>query len=189
VGPEVLAGLATRLSSSTEYDEQSIWDLGAGAGFWYESADRYALGARYQFFGLGSGRSRQGVDSIDTRYDAHTLWAAGRLYPYRSPDLSLFVAARVGLVFVRQHASGVRTLDFTEPAGDPFLCSSTSTPNLGFAGGLGLSRDLSRQLALSFELGPSMLRGSSEVVNGCAPGLGSVVTVNANLGLAYFFDT
>src|SRR5690606_19360457 len=80
LSPEVLAGLATTLSSSAAYDRQSHLGPSFSAGFWYGSEPRYSLGASYELFGLGSGASQRGVDSIEARYAAHALWAAGRLY-------------------------------------------------------------------------------------------------------------
>jgi hypothetical protein len=188
LGPELLAGLVTTLSHSADYDDYHPLDVGYSAGLWYRSPDRYAVGARYELSRLGSGESQSGVESIETQYSAHVLWAGGRLYPYLQDELAFFVGVRLGLSFLHRSASGVRSPDFTRPAGDPFSCSSTAAPNLGFAASMGFNASVAERLQAVAEVSGSMLRGSSDFIDGCAPGLGSPVTLNTQLGLAYYWD-
>ncbi len=187
LGLEGSASLVTRVSSSSSFDGGQLVDMAYSGGFWYESRDSYALGARYEFAGLGSGHSRSGADRVEASYHAHLLWAEGRLIPYDRDGVGVFVSARLGLVFMHQSATGSRQADFANPAGNPFLCAETSPPNFALGGGAGVDFDIGDRMAFLAQASASMLRGTSEVVGGCVPGLGSPITLNATLGFAYYF--
>lgn len=186
-GPEVTGSVLARVSSSSNYDDDQPFDAAYGAGLWYTPSGRLSFGARYEYVGLGSGESSTDTDYVEASYDAHTVWAAGRVYPYLGEGHSVFVGLGVGLVFMHQDAVGVRTTDVTSPAGAPFKCGHTSSPDVGFQASTGLSIDVGERLAFVSGIWASMLRGSSDVVNGCVPGIGSPITVGVGVGFAYHF--
>jgi opacity protein-like surface antigen len=186
MGIELFASVLDRVSDGSTYEQDRGIDMGYGAGLWYEGGDRLALGARYEYTGLGEGETESGGDYINTEYRVHGLWAAGRAYPYRADGLGVFATAGVGMTFMRLSASGTRPDEPTQPS-QAFLCSGGSSPNLAFAGGGGINLDVGTQMAFLLELGATMYRGTSEFVDGCAVGLGSVVTVGAKVGFAYDF--
>ena len=187
IGPEISGAVMARVSSSSDYDDEHVFGGAYGLGLWYAPDARYTLGARYDYIGLGGGESSTGTDYVDASYNAHTLWATGRVHPYLGKGYSIFVGVGVGLVVMKQHAVGVRTLDISEPAGQPFKCGGTSAPNVGFRASSGLSIDVGERLAFVSELGATMLRGSSDIEDGCVPGIGSPISVGVGLGFAYHF--
>ena len=187
VRPEASAGFGTRVSSSSAYQSNQMWGGVYSAGGWYLTPDRYSLGARYEYAGLGSGRSSRGVDQVEASFAAHTFWAMGRLLPYERDGQELFVDAQLGLTLAHQRATGTRTIDLSEPAGAPFSCSATSKPNVGLGAGLGLATVVGERWLFSTRLGISALRGSSQVIGDCVTGLGTSITSTLSLGLAYRF--
>jgi len=187
IGPEISGAVLARVSSSSDYDDEQVFDAAYGLGLWYAATARYALGARYDYIGLGGGESSNGTDYVDANYNAHTVWAAGRVHPYLGHGYSIFVGVGVGLVLMKQHAVGVRTTDVSEPAGQPFKCGGTSAPNVGFRASTGLNIDIGERLAFVSAVGATMLRGSSDIEDGCVPGIGSPISVGVGMGFAYHF--
>jgi len=187
IGPEISGAVLARVSSSSDYDDEHPFDAAYGLGFWYTPTAQYSFGARYDYIGLGGGESSNGTDYVDASYNAHTLWAAGRVHPYVGNGYSIFVGVGVGLVVMKQHAVGVRTTDVTEPAGQPFKCGGSSAPNVGFRASSGLSIDIGERLAFLGAVGATMLRGSSDIEDGCVPGVGSPISVGVGMGFAYHF--
>jgi hypothetical protein len=174
------------VSDSSTSDKDQATDTGYGLGIWYEGGERLALGAMYEYNGLGEGESQAGANFNLTEYRVHALWAAGRAYPYRVDGVGVFATAAVGMNVMRLTASGTRTVNETQPA-ESFLCSAGATPNLSLAGGGGVNLDVGQQMAFLTQLGAAMHRGTSDVVDGCAAGIGSPVTLSLKLGFAYYF--
>ena len=187
IGPEVTGSVLATVSSSADFDDEQYVDAAYGFGLWYAPGARFAVGARYEYIGLGGGESSNGPDYVDASYSAHTAWAVGRVYPYLGDGFSLFVGAGVGLVLMKQSAVGIRTIDVSNPAGDPFKCSATSSPNVGFRASTGLNIDMGERLAFVSDVGATMLRGSSDIENDCVPGVGSPISVGVGIGFAYHF--
>lgn len=187
IGPEISGAVLARMSSSTDYEDEHPFDAAYGLGLWYTPTPHYSFGARYDYIGLGGGESSNGTDYVDASYNAHTLWAAGRVHPYVGKGYSVFVGVGVGLVLMRQHAVGVRTTDVSEPAGQPFKCGGSSAPNVGFRASSGLSIDIGERLGFVSAVGATMLRGSSDIEDACVPGVGSPISVGVGMGFAYHF--
>lgn len=187
IGPEVSGSILGIASSSTDYDDEQSFDAAYGLGLWYAPVARFAVGARYEYIGLGGGESSNGTDYVDANYSAHTAWLTGRAYPFLGERYSIFVAAGVGMVAMHQRAVGVRTPDVTDPAGDPFKCGGTSSPNVGFRASTGLEIAIGERLAFVSGVGATMLRGSSDIENDCVPGVGSPISVGVGMGFAYHF--
>ena len=187
IGPEVSGSVLATLSRSSDYDDERFVDAAYGLGLWYAPDAHFSVGARYEYVGLGGGESSNGTDYVDARYSAHTAWMTGRAYPYVGTGYSIFVGAGVGLVVMRQSAVGVRTTDIADPAGEPFKCGGTSSPNVGFRASTGLDIAIGERLAFVSGVGASMLRGSSDIENGCVPGVGSPISVGVGMGFAYHF--
>ncbi len=55
-------------------------------------------------------------------------------------------------------------------------------------GGVGVDVDIDRHFALITEIDGGAHRLTSQPLDGCAPGSGSVTTIGAHLGFAYRFD-
>ncbi|HEY6726444.1 MAG TPA: hypothetical protein VI197_20560 [Polyangiaceae bacterium] len=187
IGPELSGSVLAVVSSSADYDEKQYLDSAYGLGLWYAPVARFAVGARYEYMGLGGGESSTGTDYVDANYSAHTGWLTGRAYPFLGDAYSIFVGAGVGMVLMRQSAVGIRTTDITDPAGDPFKCGGTSSPNVGFRASTGLDLAIGERLAFVTSADATMLRGSSDIENDCVPGVGSPISVGVGIGFAYHF--
>jgi hypothetical protein len=98
----------------------------------------------------------------------------------------VFAALRVGLTIMGMSSAGGQGAEASQPA-DTFLCSEHAAPNLAFGGGAGVNLDVGRRMAFLVQGRAAMYRGSSELVAACSPGVGSPVTLNANVGFAYYF--
>jgi len=183
----VTGSVLATVSSSAEFDDEQYFDGAYGLGLWYAPGTRFSVGARYEYIGLGGGESSNGTDYVDASYSAHTVWATGRAYPYLGDGFSLFVGAGVGVVLMHQSAVGIRTIDVSDPAGEPFKCGATSSPNVGFRASAGLNVDIGERLAFVSDVGATMLRGSSDIENDCVPGVGSPISVGVGIGFAYHF--
>lgn len=187
IGPEVSGSVLATVSRSSDYDDERLVDAAYGLGLWYAPVAHFSVGARYEYVGLGGGESSSGTDYVDADYSAHTAWATGRAHPYLGDGYSIFVAAGLGLVLMRQSAVGVRTADIASPAGRPFKCGGTSSPNVGFRVSTGLDIAIDERLAFVSSAGATMLRGSSDIENDCVPGVGSPISVGVGIGFAYHF--
>lgn len=174
-------------SSSADYDDEQYIDAAYGLGLWYTPVSHFSVGARYEYIGLGGGESSNGTDYVDASYSAHTAWLTGRAYPFLGNGYSVFVGAGVGMVVMRQSAVGIRTIDITDPAGNPFKCGGTSSPNVGFRAATGLDIAIDERLAFVSGVGVTMLRGSSDIESDCVPGVGSPISVGVGIGFAYHF--
>lgn len=185
--PEASAAVTARVSSSSAYERNQVWGGAYSVGGWYLNPDRYALGARYEYTGLGSGQSSSGVDYVKAHFSAHTLWATGRLLPYRRNHQELFVEARLGLTLAHQRAAGTRTIDIHQPAGAPFSCSAFQSPNMALGTSAGFAVPVGEHWLFSTRLGASAFRGSSHVIDDCVPGLGTSVAASLTFDVAYRF--
>lgn len=187
IGPEISGSLLAIASGSADFDDQQQFDASYGLGLWYTPLTHFAVGARYEYFGLGGGESSHGTDYVDADYSAHTAWLTGRAYPFSGDVYSIYVGAGVGMVAMRQSAVGVRTTDITDPAGNPFKCGGTSSPDVGFRASAGVEIAIDERLAFVSGVGATMLRGSSDIEHDCVPGVGSPISVGVGMGFAYHF--
>jgi len=188
LGPEVHAGVAALVSSSSAHDENHVWDTAYAFGLWYRPRPEFAFGASYEHVGLGSANSHDGANYVDANYEARVLWGQARLYPYQYSQHSLLLGVRAGVVFMHQTANGTRASSFDEPVGEPFQCSGNSNPNIALGAEAGYELRATKHLNLLAAANASMLRGTSAVVDGCTTGLGSPTSVSAGVGFSYLFD-
>ena len=187
LAPEVRAGIKGRFGSSSGIDGAELAGLSYGLGAWLSPTRLYSLGLAWERGGLGSEHTGPSDNSLRVERSSDTLWLGGRAYPLRSDHLGLFVALRLGATWQHLDASGTRAGDGFGP-GAVFSCSASDGPGFALGGGVGLTLDIDRQLAFVTEVEGSAHRLTSEVLDGCALGAGSVTAVGAHLGFAYRFD-
>ena len=77
--------------------------------------------------------------------------------------------------------------EFPRPA-ETYVCSAGDGPGLALGGGLGFDVDLEKNLSFITQLEATAHRFTSETIDGCAPGSGSVTTIGASIGFAYKLD-
>jgi hypothetical protein len=189
LGIEGSGGLHGRLSGNTDgYQNNEPFDMTFALQGWFAPNRLDSVGLGYQRTGLGGASTGPLQSSLSVEYDVNTIWAAGRAYPMRSDDLGLFVQLELGASWQQLSANGTRvTNEFTTPA-VTFACSETDGPGLALGGGVGLDIDIDRHLAFTALLDATGHRLTGDIVNGCAPGVGTVTGVAARIGFMYRFE-
>lgn len=187
LGLEAVGSVLARLTSSPGYEEEQRFDTAYAAGFSYTTADQYAVGLRYEYMALGGGESTSGTDWVDADYLSHLLWITTRYFPYSEAGYHAFVGTDLGLSLMKQKASGVRTVDTTQPAGEPFKCSTYSSPNIAVGATGGVAVDVGDRFSFVAGARLAILRGTSQLVDDCVTGAGSPVMFGVNLAFAYLW--
>ena len=101
---------------------------------------------------------------------------------------SFRIALSLGGSWHHASASGARpTGTFTRPA-DTYACSGSEGPGFAIGGGVGFDADLARDVAFILQADANAFRHTSDKLEGCAPGSGSVTALAARVGFAYRFD-
>jgi hypothetical protein len=190
LGFELAGGLQTRLGDSEDYGYASREPGGVvfGPGVWLSPARLWSVGLTYRRAGLGRDRSAPGDSSITVHRRLDTLWAGGRAYPWRTDSMGVYVVLQLGLSWQHANADGSRaTGDFVRPA-VTYACSASDGPGFALGGGVGFDVDLERNLSFITQLEATAHRHTSDGIDGCAPGSGSVSTIGASIGFAYKLD-
>ena len=188
IGPEVFAGVNGRLSDAEGFRDDDRAGMTFGLGAWFAPNRTYSLGLTYQRTTLGTAQTAGGPESLTARYDMNTFWFGGRAYPMRDDTIGFYILLELGASWQEVSAAGTRpTGAFTVPAGS-FSCSEADSPGVALGGGLGLDVEIERQLAFVVQADLSGHRLSSDVVDGCAPGVGSATNLGGRLGFLYRFD-
>lgn len=190
LGLELAAGIAGRLGGSSDFDlsRDESGGLVFGPSVWLAPSRLWSVGIAYERSGLGVDRSAGGENSVDVKRDLDALWLRGRAYPWRTDAIGLFVGLGLGVSWQHVQATGTRdTGEFVRPA-RPYSCSESSGPGFALGGGVGLDVDLSREVAFVTGIDAAAHRHTGDMVEGCAPGSGSITSLGARLGFAYRFD-
>jgi hypothetical protein len=190
LGLQVGAGLDVRLGGDTSgMPEDELVDLTFGAGLWFAPDRLWSLGLSYQRLGLGGGETLAREDSVSVQRDIDTVWLGGRAYPLRSDSIGLYVALALGASWQHVSATGNRAgpVAGVSPP-ESFSCSESDGPGFALGGGIGIDVDIDRSLAFLAQIEGTGHRLTSEPLDGCASGSGSVTAVGAQLGFMYRFD-
>jgi hypothetical protein len=101
----------------------------------------------------------------------------------------MYVALALGASWQHVEASGSRggaTGGVVPP--EAFVCSASDGPGFALGAGVGIDVDMERNLAFLAQVEASGHRLTSDPLDGCAPGSGSVTGVGAQVGFMYRFD-
>jgi hypothetical protein len=190
LGLQLSAGIDRRLGDDTTgiSDAEPV-DLTFGAGLWFAPDRLWSLGLGYQRLGLGGSVTPAREDSLSVQRDIDTIWAGGRAYPLRSDAIGLYIALALGASWQRAQASGSRSgaVPGVSPP-ETFACSASDGPGFALGGGVGIDVDIDRRLAFLAQVDGTGHRLTSETLDGCVAGSGSVTAVGAQLGFMYRFD-
>jgi len=190
LGFELDVGFGARLGGSSDFDLDRDESSGLvfGPSVWLAPSRLWSVGLGYERTGLGVDRSAPGENSVDVRRNLDAVWLRGRAYPWRTDDLGLFVGLGLGASWQHVEAAGTRDSgEFVRPAA-PYSCSASDGPGFAIGGGVGLDVDLTRSLAFVTGVDAAAHRHTGSVVEGCAPGSGSVTSMGARLGFMYRLD-
>ncbi len=188
-GLELDLSLNARLGEQGSYSEDRGYGALYGVGAWLRAAASVELGLELTRTELGEVENARSPNLIWAEYGVTSLWFGGRFEPWRSNDLGLFVALRVGYGLQDVSARGVQQ----EPGGlapaGSFSCSQTGGGGIAFGGGAGAALFLGPHVQLVGRLDATAHRLTSDRLGSCAPGIGSVTSLGVGLGLAYGFET
>lgn len=187
---ELDIGAGTRLGGSGDFDLNRDQSGGVtfGPSLWLSLSRLWSAGLAYERSMLGGDRSNAGANTIDVTRALDAVWLRGRAYPWRTNDFGLYVGLGLGASWQRVRSTGTRASDdFVRPSA-PYSCSATDGPGFALGGGLGLDLDMSRSVAFVTGVDAAAHRQTGDVVDGCAPGSGSITSIGARIGFAYRFD-
>jgi hypothetical protein len=188
-GLELDLAFNARLGEQGSYSEDRGYGALYGAGAWLRAVEHVELGLELTRTELGKVENERSPNLIWAEYGVTSLWFGGRFEPWRSNDVALFVALRVGYGLQDVSARGV----LQEPGGlapaGSFSCSETGGGGVALGGGAGAALFLGPRIQLVGRLDATAHRLTSDRLGSCAPGIGSVTSLGLGLGLAYGFET
>lgn len=190
LGFELAGGVLGRLGGSSDFDlnREESGGFVFGPSVWLAPSRLWSVGLAYERTGLGVDRSAPGENSVDVKRDLDALWLRGRAYPWRTDSVGLFVGLGLGASWQHVRGTGTRDSgDFVRPP-EPFSCSGSDGPGFALGGGLGLDVEMSPSFAFITGLNAAAHRQTGDVVEGCAPGSGSITSLGAQLGFTYRLD-
>lgn len=173
---------------SAEFKNEEHLDTAFQLGGYFALTPVWAFGLEFERAGLGRGTTTAGLNSVSVEYDATSLWLGGRVFPYRTERTEVFLGLRVGVGWQSLDANGTREQWPTTASPTTFSCSVTDAPSLGLGAYLGGAYRLGQNLSLVARVDGTARRTSGDVIDGCAPGAGSIVGLNVGGGLFYAFD-
>jgi len=148
-----------------------------------------SFGFTYEHTSLGreeSGVERYGAVHIARSTD--TVWASFRMRFAGLEPVVPFLGVGLGAVWQSAHADGVFLVDGGLRGGQSFSCSATDSLNLGLRASFGVEVPISKSVSFTGEGSLDAYRLSSEVIDGCAPGAGTMNALLLRVGLVYRFD-
>jgi len=187
---ELDGGLGARLGSSSDYGFSSGERSGLvfGPSAWLAPSRLWAFGVGYERSSLGSDSTQPTLGAISVQRELDAVWLGGRAFPWRTDSMGIFVAIGVGVSWQHLQANGTRVTEGSIGSGSTFDCSGSDGPGLAIGGGIGLDVDLDRNLAFVTQLGAAGHRHTSDTLDACAPGSGTLSVVSGRIGFAYRFD-
>jgi len=175
--------------SSIEPADEERFGVGFDLSAWFTLSTEYVLGFGLTHADLGNvSAGSGGVDEIEVDYGVTAAYLGARAFPVRRESWEIFVGLRVGLAWQDLDARGVRTLEPNVSPPASFTCSGVSGPDLALGAGIGGALRLGRQAWLTGHLDANGYKLTSDVIENCTVGIGSVTNVTLGAGLLYAFD-
>jgi hypothetical protein len=185
---EARLGFGLRPDSGLGFTDETTAGAELGLSLYFGLGERLAAGIALDRASLGRGTGLSGIDSVTAEYDVYSAMLGLRALPLRSDFVDLFVGFQLGAGVQTLTATGTSgTGSITAPA-RVFSCDASDTPALQLGGYLGARFMLAPRWGVSARLNGVGRRLSGEVLDDCAPGLGSLVSVGAGLGVGYDFE-
>jgi hypothetical protein len=181
-----VSGRLNAASSNATYEERA--GMGIDGALWFTLGSAYALGLGVKRADLGDISYAEGVNTIDAGYATTALELGLRAFPFRSENWDIFIGLRAGLAWQDVEATGLEQLGPMPDSAVPFQCSGVSGPGFALGAEIGAAFRLSPYLWLSGTVDANGYRLSSDMVDECIPGIGSITTLSVGLGLLYAFD-
>jgi hypothetical protein len=184
-------GIASRLGGvDSGFDASARQGLVLAASALWSPVRTFDVGLGYQRTGLGTEELAPSAQYATARI-ARTMqsaWLELRAYPVRGERGGLFLGLMLGPSWETSSASVYVPPASTASSGRSFRCSGAGTPSVALGASLGGELDLGSGIALITRVVGASYRGSGDFVDDCFPAIGSAVTVDGRVGLAYRFD-
>lgn len=172
---------------SIDASEEERFGVGFDLSAWLTLSTEYLIGFGLTYADLGSVSTASGVNEFKGDYSVTATYLGARAFPWRGENAELFVGLRLGLAWQGISATGVRSPpDIWDP--EPFACSGTSGPGVALGAGIGGAVRLGSRAWLTGHLDANGYKLTSEVVDECAVGIGSVTNAAFGAGILYAFD-
>jgi hypothetical protein len=188
LGVEALFRGGSRIGASSiaaQTDEKA--GIGFDLGAEFRIARAYSLGFGLTRMSLGSIAATSGASSVNADYATTALELGARFFPFRWPGAELSLGLHVGLAWQHVDANGLRPSVNLEPP-TVFECSESSGPGFALGANIGAALRLARAFWLVGNVSGDGYELTSETINDCVNGLGSITTVSVGLGVMYAFD-
>jgi len=174
-------------SSFEPADEERV-GIGFDLSAWLTLSREYVLGFGLTHADLGNVTAGTGTDGIDADYDVTAAYLGARAFPWRGESAEMYLGLRVGLGWQDVDAIGIRTLEPNILPPEPFQCSGVSGPGFALGAAVGGSLRLGARSWLTGRVDANGYKMTSDVIDSCVAGIGSVTSVSAGIGLLYAFD-
>lgn len=168
-------------------DEERL-GLGLDLSTWFTLSEVYVLGLGVTRTDLGNVTSGTGTDGVDADYNVTAAYLGARAFPFRSRNAEVFVGLRVGMAWQGLEAIGVRTLEPNVSPPTTFACSGFTGPGAALGATIGGALRLGARAWFTGHVDATGYQMTSEVVDNCVAGIGSVTAASFGAGLLYAFD-
>lgn len=175
-------GGAARLDDGTLSAPEPALSLGLAASL--APTKQLGFGLEYEHAFLGRERVSRGLAQGTVRREAMLPSLRLEATPLGRERVGPLVELGVGLAFEQQRGAGLAVRD---GRAQPFTCEAVGGPGFSLRGGLGLFAKLSGGPVVTLLLSARVVQLSADA-DGCAPGLGSAVTLGGRLGVAWDVD-
>jgi hypothetical protein len=145
-----------------------------------------AAGVAFEHTDLGRERGDFAASgTIDVERDLNALWATLRVSPIRFDDVALLLELGPGLVWQSADAGGIASIGPFGQTAYPFTCEASDSANLGLRLGAGVDVKIGGNVHVVGLLGFDNDRLSSEPLDQCAPGAGTVSVIAFRVAISY----
>jgi hypothetical protein len=175
-------------STGLEPSEEEHFGVGFDVSGWLSASRAWALGLGLTYTDLGNVTAGTDGNGFDADYSVTALTLGARAFPWRSKSAEIFLGLRAGIAWQGIDAVGIRTLQPNVAPPESYACSATSGPGLALGAGIGGALRLGARAWLMGHVDANGYKMTSNIVDDCAVGLGSVSSVSAGAGLLYAFD-
>jgi hypothetical protein len=176
-------GIAARLGDSPALPiaVRGGYTLGLAVGL--RPSRWYGIELGYEHFGILTEGDTGNAGWLEVTRTVDAGWAMLRGSAFRLSALDLYFGLGVGLATDRATAVGLAT-----GARSPFQCVVTGPIGLALRAGIGSEVRLGPRVSFLTEVGATSAQLSSDPMDDCAPGTGTLSLIGLRAGVVYRFD-
>jgi hypothetical protein len=190
--PEASAGPTVRLNdAATGYPISERGAVNYQLGLYLGLGQRADIGVRFLHTGLGVETTTNVAteSGVRSRRSMNSGAIDARVFAWRNSWAALFVGFNVGLGWQKVDHTITRVEQpFSAPLVSRSRCEVRGGPGLGLGAGLGGEFDLEENTSFVLSVSGMTNRFSSDPIEGCADGAGTVNLFLAQIGFLHRFD-